>query len=158
MKRKEKRTKKFVDRAVQGAVVSRFLLHELLFMLVGSLIVLFIQFLSNPFQGMASLLETFWRNAGPFILVLVAMLPIFIWDTIKLTNRSVGPMCRVRSTLRRINQGEKHIPPIHFREGDFWHDLADDLNVMIKQLNQTEEKKASPAHSQQELEPEEAVV
>ena len=117
MKAKEKRTKKYVDRAVQGAVVRRFLLHLSAFMVVGSLIVLTVHFLSDPFQGGSALLRNFWRNAGPFVVILVAMLPIFIWDTIKLTNRIVGPMCRVRSTLRRINDGERGLPPFASAKG-----------------------------------------
>lgn len=156
MKRKEKRSKKYVDKAVQGAVLRRFLFHSCLFMMVGSLLSLVVQFLSDPFQGVSALTNQFWQKAGPFIVVFLALLPIFVWDTIKLTNRIVGPMCRVRSTLHRANAGDRQMQPLEFRSGDFWGDLADELNTTVKRL-QDATKESSP-ESLGEQEPERAAV
>ena len=61
------------------------------------------------------------------------MLPIFVWDTVKLTNRVVGPICRLKSTIRRIaSDGEPRT--VSFRDRDFWKELADDFNGMIRRL------------------------
>jgi hypothetical protein len=132
MRRKYKRTKKLVDRPVQIAVVTRFLVHVGVFAVVGSLITIVSLYLANPFQSGASLLNSFWQQAGPFLVVLLAMLPIFVWDSIKLTNRIVGPMVRLRATLRQFNAGEEVRLPLRFREGDFWHDLADEVNRLVQ--------------------------
>ncbi len=136
MKRKNKRKKQFIDRPVQGAVLRRILLHAWVFLVVGAGFTLLVQFLANPFQDLRTLQAAFWRSVGPFIVVMLALTPMFIWDTLKLTNRIVGPMWRVRATLRKMNAGDEPIAPIHFREGDFWGDMADELNVLISRLQE----------------------
>lgn len=156
MKRKEKRSKKYVDKAVQGAVLRRFLFHGFVLMAVGSLLSLMVQFLSNPFQDASTLMGQFWQSAGPFMVVLAALLPIFVWDTVKLTNRIVGPMCRVRSALHQVNAGDRQTQPLKFREGDFWVDLADELNTAIKRLQDATEDRSPESFEEQE--PEKAAV
>jgi len=44
-----------------------------------------------------------------------------------MSNRFVGPLQRIRRALRDLAAG-KDIPFIAFRKGDFWCDLADDVN------------------------------
>lgn len=153
MKRKYKRTKKLVDRPVQIAVVTRFLFHVGVFMVVGSVVTIFIQFLANPFQSGSSLMGSFWQQAGPFIVVLLAMLPIFVWDTIKLTNRIVGPMVRVRATLREVNSGQKSTAPLKFRDGDFWCDLAGEVNALVKRAQGSTSGASSDGSGEPDHEP-----
>ncbi len=138
MTQNEKRRKKnYIDRPVQGAVLRRFLLHAALFLLIGSGLSLIVQFLANPFQSMETLWAAFWRSTGPFLIVMLALAPIFVWDTIKLTNRIVGPIHRLRMTLRQVNAGVPQTAPLHFRAGDFWADLADELNPIIERIQAT---------------------
>ena len=158
MKRKYKRTKRLVDRPVQIAVVTRFLLHGALFMVVGSIITLVTQYLANPFQSASSLLGAFWQQAGPFIVVLVAMLPIFVWDTIKLTNRIVGPMVRLRATLRQANAAQGAPAPLKFREGDFWRDLEDEVNNLVKRSQESNARVSSDGSEKPDQEPEALAV
>ena len=158
MKRKYKRTKKLVDRPVQIAVVTRFLFHVGVFMVVGSIITIFIQFLANPFQSGPALMRSFWQHAGPFIVVLLALLPVFVWDTIKLTNRIVGPMVRLRATLRQVNSGQQSTAPLKFRDGDFWCDLADEVNAVVKRAQESTSRTAADGSGEPDHEPETVAV
>ena len=61
--------------------------------------------------------------------VLMLLMPIFLRDTLKLSNRFAGPMFRLRTALKTMSSGQ--VPgPIKFREGDFWLEAADDFNTV----------------------------
>ena len=61
------------------------------------------------------------------------MVPAFIYDTIKLSNRFVGPILRLKNSVRSVADG-KPVSPLKFRGGDFWHELADDFNRLNEKL------------------------
>lgn len=128
-----KRQKKFVDARVQGAMARRIIFHWLLFVAVALCTAFIFQVLSNPFLPLALHLENLWWAQGPFIMVLVFLLPVFVLDTIKLSHRFAGPISRLRSAMRAIASGESP-KKVSFRGGDFWQDLADDYNKMLDVL------------------------
>ena len=131
---KPRRTKHYIDSGVQGSLARRIILHWLVFLLVGAVVAFVLQVLSNPFQPLASHLQNLWWTHGPFLLVLVFLLPVFVIDTIKLSNRFAGPVYSLRRAIREIVQG-KSPRKLKFRRHDFWHDLADDYNAMLLRLN-----------------------
>ncbi len=56
-------------------------------------------------------------------------------------HRVAGPVFRFRQTLLRINRGE--LPnDIKIREGDFFHDMTQDINIILKRLRGEQEKLA----------------
>ena len=146
-----RRKKKFVDRKVQGRLLIGIAAHWLLyFMLILCAIpmwhILTVSGFSEPFP---KVLADSWGSMTPVFLFLAAVLPIFIWETVKFSNRFVGPMYRLHRTIQSINAGEKS-QPIRFREDDFWHDLADDFNAMMKRFN--EKQDSAPKETQPEKE------
>jgi hypothetical protein len=128
-----RRTKKFIDAPVQGALARRIIFHWLVFMGVALLVSFILQVLSNPFRPLASHLADVWWTHGPFLLVMVFLLPVFIVDTIKVSHRFAGPIFALRRAIREVVEGK---PPrkLKFRRHDFWHDLADDYNAMLLRL------------------------
>jgi len=64
------------------------------------------------------------------VLVMAALLPAFVLDTVRLSNRFAGPMFRIRKAFRSTAAGEP-FEPLVFRKGDFWKELADDYNRMM---------------------------
>lgn len=85
----------------------------------------------NPFSdGMREA----WLQMAPLFLVLLALLPVFIWDTVKFSNHFAGPMLRLRRAIRALADGEK-VQPLKFRNGDFWIPVADDFNAMLKTID-----------------------
>jgi len=129
----QNRKKTYVDPQVQGALVRRLVLHWLAFLLVSGLVAFSLQVLSDPFKSIGEHTLATWWTHGPFLLVMLLILPVFVLDTIKLSHRFAGPVYRLRQSIRSIADGEPP-RPLKFRDFDFWHGLADDFNRMIDRL------------------------
>lgn len=127
------RTKKFIDSRVQGALVRRIVWHWFVFLVVAGIATYLLQVLSNPFRPQTEHLQNLWWTHGPFLVVLVFLLPVFILDTIKLSHRFTGPIFNLRRAMREVAKGG---PPrkLKFRGNDFWHELSDDYNAMLSRL------------------------
>ena len=127
------RKQTYVDPQVQGALVRRLILHWLGFFVTASIVTFVLQVLSNPLIPISAHLEELWWTQGPFLIVMIFLLPMFVLDTIKLSHRFAGPIYRLRRTIQRVASGEapRHVK---FRDFDFWHGLADDYNKMIDRL------------------------
>ena len=137
------RRQKFVDSTVQGALARRVLLHWLVFFAVASIAALLLQILSDPLQPTDDHLQNVWHDHGPFLVVMVFLLPVFVMDTIKISHRFAGPIFSLRRQMREIAEG-KTPEKLQFREDDFWREMADDYNKMIARLApQAAEKSAS---------------
>jgi hypothetical protein len=125
-----RRSKKFIDATVQGALARRIILHWLVFLGVAVLVSFILQVLSNPFRPLAAHLEDVWWTHGPFLLVIAFLLPVFIVDTIKVSHRFAGPIFALRRAIREVVQG-KPARKLKFRKHDFWQELADDYNALL---------------------------
>ena len=98
-------------------------------------------------------MQDLWWTQGPFLLVMVFLLPVFVVDTIKLSHRFAGPIFSLRRAIREIAQG-KTPRKLKFRRRDFWHDLAEDYNAMLLRLELLEETDAQLADEEQLVESE----
>jgi nitrogen fixation/metabolism regulation signal transduction histidine kinase len=65
-------------------------------------------------------------------------------DSIKLSHRFAGPIYSLRRAIRDIADG-KPARKLKFRRHDFWHDLADDYNAMLKRLELLDDDAHQPA-------------
>ena len=110
------RRKYFVDRGVQGALIKRLVLQWLMFFAISFTVLPIWQLmLSGEFLGSFSeTMLNMWVQSAPVFVILLALLPLFVWDTITLSNRFAGPMYRFHGTLRRLAQGED-VQPLKFR-------------------------------------------
>ena len=127
------RRKQFIDANVQGALVRRIIFHWAVFLTVAFVVSFLLQVLSDPFRPIGEHFQGLWYTHGPFLLVVVFLMPVFIVDTIKISHRFAGPIFNLRRSIRGVANGESP-RPIKFRQGDFWHDLADDYNALLKRL------------------------
>ncbi len=128
------RKKTFVDPQVQGALVRRLIIHWVGFFALASLVAFVLQVLSNPFQSISTHIQQLWWTQGPFLVAALFLLPVFVLDTIKLSHRFVGPINRLRNTIRNIAEGNAP-EEVKFRDFDFWRGLAEDFNQMVNRLN-----------------------
>lgn len=58
------------------------------------------------------------------------LMPLVVWDMLRLSNRLVGPLQRLRASMQRLTAGEP-VTLIQFRDGDFWKGYADDYNSLV---------------------------
>ena len=127
------RKKKFIDSKVQGALIRRITCHYLIFFGTSCTFAFFLQVLTDPFTPLGTHFSKLWYTQGPFILVAACLLPVFIRDTIMMSHRFVGPILRVRNTIQQASRGDE-TPLVRLRPGDFWMDLADDLNGLLTKI------------------------
>ncbi len=66
-------------------------------------------------------------------LIMVALFPAFALDTIRFSNRFVGPIARLRRHMRELAAGEK-VSSLAFRDNDFWADVADEFNTVAQMV------------------------
>ena len=128
---KRLRSRVWVDGQVQGAIAIHVAVHWCLFAGVACVLTLAMQYVFNPLTSMSDQLQNVWRNQGPFLIVMFTLLPIFVYDTVKLSNRFAGPILRFRRLIQDIGQG-KPVKKLKFRDNDFWSGLADDFNQLIE--------------------------
>jgi hypothetical protein len=138
-----RRTKHFIDSNVQGSLARRILFHWLAFLAIAFLVSFILQVLTNPFRPLTAHLQDLWWTHGPFLLVMVFLLPVFVVDTIKLSHRFAGPIFSLRRAIREVAAGN---PPrkLNFRRRDFWRELAEDYNAMLVRLDVLEDEQREP--------------
>lgn len=132
-----KRKQLLVDRDVQGTIIKRVLIYAaccILFVIVPLLIAYTI---NNPSELFYENLPNVWAQTGYAITVMAVTVPLVIMDILRLSNRFVGPIFRLRREISMLAAGEE-VRPLKFRDGDYWQDLADSLNKIAQRLQANE--------------------
>lgn len=76
--------------------------------------------------------SSWWGRAFAVTLISAAFgLPLILLRLIRLTNRFVGPVHRLKLSLRRLARRDA-VQPIRFRQTDFGHELADAFNELLQ--------------------------
>jgi len=134
------RRRLLTDRPVQVQLVLRVLLHWLAFFVAVAVgLPLFRAIVLGEFtKPLSELATTGLVDSAILFVLFLALLPYFVYDTFKITNRFAGPMYRLRQAFQSLARGET-FRPIKFREGDFWQDAAQEFNDMVRQLQSSPE-------------------
>ena len=139
-----RRRPRIVDRRLQLALLWKAVVQWALFTLVAFGVLLAWEFLAQTPGQQGSPLRAVWERHGIVFLVLVAMLPAVVYDSFKFSHRLAGPMVRLRHTVHCLAKGER-VESLKFRQRDYWHDLADDFNVLLARLQSLEDARQSDA-------------
>lgn len=135
-----KRSRLLIDPQVQWSLALRLLGHWAL--LVACLLMVNTMISLMMMAGQKPLVKAFaeaLQGQTPLLAVLFVMVPVFIRDTLKLSNRFAGPMYRLRTGLAAVNDPAnpiEEVRPIKLREGDFWSAAADDYNKVLDRMKQ----------------------
>ncbi len=131
---KNKRRIVLVDRQVQWAIVRLSLLQWLCLSLAA---LFFLAAVQVGVDGVLKPWSEHWQRIRPLatsmLLWLLLLLPKFTYDSFKFSNRFVGPVTRLRRALRELAEG-KPFSPIRFRKGDYWQEMAEELNRAVAAL------------------------
>lgn len=123
----------FVDPKVQGALVTRVIMYWFVCLIGITLMLLCWRIMTGPPQMFAVHFEDLWFNYGPAVIASLLLLPLVIVDVLRLSNRFVGPLLRLRRSMRQLGRGEE-VEAIEFRETDFWPEFADEFNAIRLRL------------------------
>ncbi len=131
--RKKKRRVLLIDHKVQWAIARQAVLHWIGFTL-AAVTLLGLQFLvAGLLRPWNEQWPTICRVATAMFMSLMLLLPMFIYDSFQLSNRLVGPVKRLRRVLRELAAG-KPFSPVKFRKGDYWQEMADELQLAVEAL------------------------
>ena len=122
------RTRYLVDPDVQWAIIRRMLMHWAVAVLALMSIGVCVQLIYAP--GEQSFMDAMAHSFGsqiPLLCIMFILMPIYVWDVVKLSHRFAGPMLRLRNIFRDLANGGR-APHLRFRPGDYWHGFADDFN------------------------------
>lgn len=123
---KMKRTRRFVDRSVQGALLLAVTAHWALFLTATAVLLVIIDMAEGVLFSVPER-SSFTAAVMPIALVVLVLTPMFVYDMVRMSHRFAGPLVRLRRAMHDLADG-REVPPVHFREGDFWHELAADFN------------------------------
>jgi hypothetical protein len=152
------RKKLFVDPAVQGALLRRLILHWFYALIALFACLFFGQILSTGMENsLGAQLALMWENYGIVLIAMLCLFPAFAYDSLKLSNRFAGPMYSMRVALQKLGRGED-IKPLSFRRGDFWTEIAADVNRIAERLRQPEPESEPESESEHGTERWEAVA
>jgi hypothetical protein len=133
------RRQMFVDRPVQGTLVLRVLVYGATCLLSVFVMLFGWSLLTGPARISWTTVDYLWFHYGPAFVAATLILPLVMWDAVRVSNRFAGPILRLRRELKRLADGEE-VHPIYFREGDFWRDVANDYNRIALRLKELEAK------------------
>ncbi len=142
---KNLRRQRFIDPKVQGALVVRVIVYWFVCLITITLMLMCWKSTTDtarPFYSTLYLTDM-WNSHGAALIASLLVLPIVVLDVVRLSNRFAGPMVRIRHAMRAIDRGECP-QPIHFREGDFWHDFAEEFNAVLRRIEQEQQPPAEP--------------
>jgi len=132
-----KRGKVFVDSQVQGALARRIVTHWLLFFVLSLISLGAMElFLGDPTLTLAGHLSVLWSKYAFFVVLMICILPTFVYDSLKLSNRFVGPIVRLRESIASLAHGGE-VKELRFRDSDFWRELSEDFNVVAKRFQES---------------------
>jgi len=124
---RHRRTIFLVDREVQGTLMVRVALYWLFWLLSISLMIVCWNAYNGPSRRFVDLLTDLYFRHGPALAASLIVLPVVMMDALRLSNRFVGPIFRLRQGLRELADG-KPTQPLNFRDNDFWRELGDEFN------------------------------
>ncbi len=133
----KKRRKFLIDRPVQLGMVLRMLGQWMAFLM--AVVCALPLFRAIMLGDIATPLNVRLQQAGVdsviVLVVFLLLLPYFIYDSFKMTNRFAGPMYRLHQTIKALAAGEPQ-SPLNFRKNDYWQEVAQDFNALVERLNE----------------------
>lgn len=123
----------WVDRSVQGVLVGRVLLYWLCAILYVGIGSACFQYNQNPEWTLTKHAVVLFSQMWPWIPTVVLILPLAIYDVVRLSNLFVGPIYRLRKHFAALRQ-DIACAPLTFREDDYWRDLTAPINDMQAEI------------------------
>ena len=125
------RQKLYVDQDVQRTLIVRTILQWYFYMSAILLVICLGAIWMDPSQlAIKHLFKSFVYYA-PGVIASVLLLPLFVYDMLKATNRIAGPIYRLRNEMKKLASGQE-VRQLRFRDGDHWGDLAEDFNELAE--------------------------
>ncbi|MEY4567848.1 MAG: hypothetical protein RLY14_2818 [Planctomycetota bacterium] len=133
------RRKLWIDNLVQGGLVNRIIIYwvsVLAYFAIGQVV---FQWIDRPELSFEEHCGALMGTFGFWLPGLALLLPLIIFDIVKLSHRFVGPIYRLKKFLETVDTG-KEKGQLWFRDGDFWSELVDPVNRIVNRMYTAEAK------------------
>ncbi len=139
-----KRQQYFIEKDVQGGIVVRVVFYWLAVVVLIATIASLVALAQGDGVGGEVLMSRLLLSFGPSLIALLVVLPGLVFDAIRYSHRSVGPIVRIQGELTRLANG--HAPTqLQFRKGDHWQELAAEFNKLADEVTRLREAAAKAA-------------
>ena len=124
------RKNNYIDASVQGSLLRRIVYHWVIFFGVAGLSAILVQaLLGDPRVNLSTRIQSAAEEYAFFVVVVFAIFPAFLLDTIRFSNRFVGPIVRLRRQLHELGtEGDSH--SMNLRDDDFWSEICSEFNTV----------------------------
>jgi len=156
-RKKHARKRLYVDPKVQGALAVRVVLYWGVCVIAIALMLLCWRIVTGPARMYYTHFGDLWFFYGPAAVASFLLLPLVVIDILRLSNRFAGPLVRLRRSMRALARG-RHVEPIEFRSSDFWQEIAEQFNGVIKRVEELENASAACAGHNEKQEGQEEPV
>lgn len=128
-----RRSQIVTDQPVQGELLFRAIVYWFLCMFVLYTLIFAWTLFTGPPQPLLSVFSESLAISAPAIFGAVFLLPLVLYDLLKVSNRFVGPIQRVKTALKQLADGEP-ARRVYLRRDDFWQELAHYTNVIADRV------------------------
>jgi hypothetical protein len=128
-----------VDPKVQRALMIRVVLYWFLFAVTVAQVIVAWDVATGPDGPFWShwRFAKVWQEHWIVVVAGLIVAPFVLLDVAYISNRIVGPLNRVRQTLTSLAAGQQ-VAPLKFREKDYFHDIADQINAVSARMAELE--------------------
>lgn len=142
----KQRGRLLIDNQVQLSLVRRVSLHWLAFMALFLCVMLTLElFAREPGSSFGDSLVLSLQKHAMMLILMVAIMPAFLYDTVKMSHRFAGPISRLKQGLSALANGQQ-VDDMNFRKGDFWGELAEDFNKVAERVRAESPKQSEVVH------------
>ena len=145
--KKSLRKKLYVNKEAQGSIIKRgiyqwYFCTSLILMTMAIFIAV-----KDPSRSALLLVYELWTYFSPAIVASVVVLPLFIYDILKLSHKIAGPLERLSTEMTKLSEGQK-VETLRFRHGDYWPELAEKFNELASQVQSEREQRSGTESSE----------
>jgi hypothetical protein len=145
---KASRSKLVIEPAIQYSLVRQLIVQWTVHIVSAVALLTLLQvLLGGLFRPWRYHFDRIWPLAASLVITLLFLAPTFILNSLKLSNRFVGPIHRLRQQLRQIAEGQA-CDQLKFRRGDYWQELASEMERALEVL-----RTAAPPAVEDDLSP-----
>ncbi len=129
----------WIDRNVQGILLERIVIYWVASLILLGGTVLCDQWWRNPDGNFGQHASEFFGQVWPWLPSVFLLMPLVLFDVVRLSHQFVGPIYRLRNHLHNL-QDDIDTDPVSFRDSDYWQDVVGPINWLQAQLQEREEK------------------
>ena len=142
----------FVNGKVQGSLALRVALYWMYCLVaVGLMTTCWMVLFDRP-SSSGEFFARLGAQTLPVLLSSVLLMPLVLLDSIRFSNRFVGPVFRLGRALERMADGQR-VQNVQFRSDDFWYEYSQSFNRLNERVISLEEQlKAARAKTEEPAE------